>query len=163
MSTPVLESLAELVVERLEEITTENGYSIDAESVDRPSKLSWDNGLRERSILVMQGDSLRVPELDCPGNPPAVAYSVQFNIHGIRRPDDLDQTPYMTAVNELDACIRKALTTPDRWHNFGGVAIDADCGDPSPFQSPEGDHVGVTIPLRIVYRISENDPYTSRA
>jgi hypothetical protein len=49
------------------------------------------------------------------------------------------------------------------WHTMGGIAINSDIGDLTPFDSADGEFNGMTIPIEIIYRTDEGNPYNVRA
>ena len=161
MSEPILEQIAATVVQRLGEITKANGFQFDAESVVRVNRDATDWTPRHLSILVVQGEEVENPELSHPGNPPGIAYDVGFNIHGFVRHSDRETVTSAITENQMIASIKKSITNSHDWHNFGGLAIDAQWND-KPFESNENDHEGATVGIVITYRISERDPYVVR-
>ena len=113
--------------------------------------------------MVEQSDSVPVPELDIPGNPPAIAEALTFQIYGINRVGDREATAKSIGDNTLEACIKKAITAnTSAWYHFSSLALNAMFGVTQPFASQTGDHAGIMVPLIITYRYSELDPYTVR-
>lgn len=164
---PVPERIAIEIVSRLEAIAECDGYTFTVNEVRRLNRLAENSTPANHTIWVIQGDNTYNEELTHEGNPPAIAYDLQFNIHCFVRESDSDQAPYSTECNHMAAAVRKAITTPEEspstWYTFDGNAIIADWGSEEPMLSPEGAQSGVTIPLTVTYRISENDPFTARA
>lgn len=164
MSDPIPERIAAVIVTRLENITTANGYQITVDDVVRPDRQAVDYTPKNYLILVEQSDDVPVPELDIPGNPPAIASAVTFNIIGLNRQSDRPgtPTPVSTGDNKLSASIRKAICNAADWHHFDNLSLNAAFGVAQPVSSQTGDHAGITIPLVVTYRYSETDPYTVR-
>lgn len=162
MTLPVIETIAAEIEDRIGSVTEANGYSLTVGRAYRPSRLGEGSNYRDLDVVIVQNKSTRDSVLDCFGNPPAVGYSCRFDIYCIRRQSDKADSAYATLVNELEACVRKALTDATNWHTFGGGAVNADCGDSVPFISPNGEFCGSTIPLKVWYRHDENDPYQAR-
>jgi len=170
MATAVPELISIEIASRLEAITIANGYSFNIAEVVRPSR-KGSNWLRAHlGVGVLQGDSDRVPELDCPGNPPALCYSVQFTLVCVCKDSEIDDQyidggqAHATSENDMAAAVVKAITNDGTtWHTMNGNAIDTDIGTHTPFSSPEGEMNGVQIPISVMYRVAENDPYTVRA
>ena len=160
----VPERIAEAIETRLLAIVEGDDFEIDVSEVVRPTR-KGENWLRRHlSIGILQQSSERVPELDCPGNPPAICYAVTFDLVGVLRDSVREDDPKAVNENKMAAAIIRAVTTPqESWHSFGGVAINAEIGDIEVATSSEGEFNSVTIPMRIMYRVSENDPYTVRA
>lgn len=151
----------------MKEITTENAYTFDVTGVVRPDRLGEGYTPEDAMIEVTQGDSSRNDELSCPGNPPAIAYDVEFEINCFVRQSDFDVAAYNTLQNERGAQIVKAITgeatDPGAWHTMAGNAMISDIGDITEFKKSVGDHNGVSVALRVTYRVSENNQYTVRA
>lgn len=162
MSDPIPERIAAVIVSRLEAITTANGYAINVEGVIRPDRQGRVFTPKNNLIIVEQADSARLPELDHPGNPPAIAELLTFQIYAMNRPGDKTETPVATNNNTLEACVKKAICSPTDWHHFSSLAINAEFGTTQPVESTSSDHAGVMVPLIVTYRYSETDPYTVR-
>lgn len=162
MALPIIEQISATIVSRLGQITLANSYEFDVASVDRVKRLADGWTPRHLSIVVEQSEDEKNDELSYPGNPPAEARDVLFRIHGFVRESDHASTDDDTAVNQMAAAIRQALAAVgSNWHTLSGNAIDAMLGTNEPFDNV--DHKGVTVSLFVTYRISERDPYTSRA
>ena len=168
MSTPVPELIALELVSRLENINECDGYSFTVSEVVRPSRKGETWTHQHLGIGVLQGESTRLEDLDYPGNPPAIAYSIDFQLQCICRDSatsiDDPKPAHAATENEVAAAVVKAITATGAatWHTIGGNAIDARFGSMQPLVSPEGEQNGVMIPLAIIYRVSETDPFTTR-
>ena len=165
MPTAVPELIAVEIVTRLEAITVANGYAFNVAEVVRPSRKghNWDRA--HLGVGVLQSDSERVPELDCPGNPPALCYRVTFNLECVCKDSEIDSptAAHATNENEMAATVIKALTVGgNTWHTMDGNAIDTEIGTHQPFTSSEGEMNGVMIPIAVLYRVDENNPYNVR-
>jgi hypothetical protein len=162
-TTPVPELIAIEIESRLNTILLENGYSFDVTEVVRPNRRGENWLYKHNGIGIRQGNSERVPELDCPGNPPAIAYMTPFVITCIcKDSENLDQ-PHATNSNEMAAAAVKAITSVDMWHTMGDVAVISEIDTHEPFTSSDGESDGVSIPISVTYRVSEDDPYEVRA
>jgi len=129
-------------------------------NVVRPSKIA--TYTPEHALMVLtRGEVARVPELDCPGNPPAIAYQQMFLIRVHIAPSEKDTTPVEFYEDVAEAEIHKAIRTSATWHTFDGNAINASFGAQMTATS-DGGYDGIAVPLLVTYRISEGDPYTSR-
>lgn len=162
MSDPIPERIAGVIVTRLEAITTTNGYAITVDDVVRPDRQARAYTPKNNLIIVEQADSVPVPELDHPGNPPAICEALTFQIYALNRPGDKTNTAAATNSNELEACVKKAICSTADWHTFSNLAINAVFGTTQQLESTNGDHAGVMVPLIVTYRYSETDPYTVR-
>ena len=163
MPTALPEQIAQTLITRLEAITTGNGYAFTVRSVDRVSRDAREWTPRNLCIGVAQAAEVRNPAMDHEGNPAAIGYQLAFNIHAFVRQSDDATTQDATTENAMVAAIKQAVAGTTDWHNFGGLSVDADWGSCQPFISGQGDHAGATLPLFVFYRISETDPFETRA
>jgi hypothetical protein len=163
MTLPVVEQIAEVLVERLEQITTANGYEFDVYEVVRPTRTNNDFSPRNLSILVDQASLTRNDDLSYPGNPPAVAWDVIFNIHCFVRESDKTEIAKATGENEFHSAVIKSIVTSNMWYTMDSLAVIADIGNVEKFSSSTGDHAGVMVPLSVTYRVSEDDPTEVRS
>ena len=163
MAVSVQETIAALIVARLESMTTANSYNFDVESVNRVNRDGSQWTPRHYSVTVALQSDVRFPDYDHEGNPPAIGYQATWAIVGYVRQTDRETTTQMTLLNNFIASIRQALAVDSTWHNWGGNAIDSDFGDASIEEYSDGEHVTVNVPLEVFYRVSETDPFTSRS
>jgi len=118
---------------------------------------------KDSQIVVTQANPERVPELDCPGNPPALCWSQRFNLNLHVMPSESEDTPVDQLVNQFAADVMKAVTTSvDQWHTFGGFARDAEWLSQENIETGEGCD-GINVPLEVRFRASENNPYEVRS
>jgi hypothetical protein len=162
-TTPVPELIAEEIESRLNTILLENGYAFDVSEVVRPNRRG-DNWLyKHLGIGIKQGSSVRVPKLDCPGNPAAIAYATLFTLTCICRDSKNLDFAHATNENEVAAAAVKAIASDgDDWHSMAGVAINTEIGSPIPLVPPAAEINGVSVPVVVTYRVSENNPYEVR-
>jgi hypothetical protein len=96
-----------------------------------------------------------------------MAFDVVFMCVCYVRDYSEDQPEYDAGCNQAASDIIAALTVPatnpNQWYTFGGNSINANIGASSPFISGEGDRAGIIVPVRITYRVSENDHTVVRA
>lgn len=163
MPTPIPELIAIEIEARLNAVLEADGYAFDLSEVVRPTRKGENWLKRHRGVAILQGESTRVPELDCPGNPPAIAYGLTFDLACVTRDSMNSEEAHATEENEIAAVVVKGITAPDQWHTMDGNAIDCSIGSAVPFSSPEGELDGVTIPVVVTYRVSETNPYEVRA
>jgi hypothetical protein len=162
MSVTVVENIARVLLARLETLATaNNGYNTRAKEVIRPERLGgWTP--KDLQIVLTQGAAEEVPDLSYPGNPPAVAIRQTFNIRCHVIPSERSTTPVETIINTFSSDVRKCVTSPTSWHQFGGYSIDAEFTGREDIAA-DGGPDGFNMPIAILYRTSENDPYTVRA
>lgn len=163
MPTAIPELITQEIVGRLQLITTANGYNFDVAAVERPNRDGSNLSYKHRSVQVVQGEAERVPDLDCPGNPPAIAYRVAIQLQCVCRDEKDEIDAFVTATNDVAAAVVKAVTNDGTtWYTMNGNAIDADIGNITQFSLSEGEVNGVVVPVSVLYRVAENDPYTVR-
>ena len=158
---PVVTLISDEIFARLETLITEPNDAFVFTQVIRPTKLA--QYTPEHALIVLtRGDSARVPELDCPGNPPSICWQQTFLIRVHIAPSEKDTTPIELYEDVAEAAIHKAIRSSDTWHQFGGYSINAD------FQAmiettADGGYQGITIPIAVTYRTTEGNPYEVRA
>lgn len=157
-STPVEERIATAIVTRI-------GDDPSFESVTRVNRDATDWLVGNDSVAVRQGSAVRLPELDYPGNPPAIAYELTFAIVGFIRQPDRTTSADDIEINTIAANIKKAIVAglTSTWHTFGGICFDAGFGETANFVTENGAHTGAVVELTCRYRVSETDPYQVRA
>jgi hypothetical protein len=166
MAKPILEKIADEVLARLQSITIANGYEFDASAVVMVNRdtNAWD--AKPRRIIINQTTETENPDHNYPGNPPAVAYDVQFEITGYASQLDVKGEVGVLNTNVTDtqmiAAIRKALANNDAsgWHTFDGNAFNASFGTSTTVDAPG--HDGAQVVLTVQYRTSEIDPFVRR-
>lgn len=162
MSTvPVPERIATELVSRLQQITVGNGYAITVVNVARVNRDASGWTPRHLGIVLVQGTETRNEEHDCPGNPPAMAYELEFGIHGFVRQPDRTTAPDATTMNKMAAAIRKAIAGTATWYQIDNACYDADWSETDDVVSP--DHAICSMGIVARYRVSELDPLEVRA
>jgi hypothetical protein len=160
--TPVVSRISDEIFARLQALVSGSAGAYSFADVVRPTKLATytpQHGL----IVLTRGEVSRVTELDCPGNPPAVAFQQTFSIRVHIAPSEKDTTPVEVYEDVMEAEIHKALVNDAAtWHTFGDLAINADLGSQQTVVS-DGGYEGIAVPLAVTFRITEGDPYTVRA
>jgi hypothetical protein len=163
----VIERIAVEIVNRLSEITLDNGYTFNAVNVIRNDRLGTYATPEHHLMEVVQDDSTRVEELDCPGNPPALAFETMFHIHCYVRESDTLATEVASSTNEALGQMVKAIThpsvSPSTWYTFGGNAVECSIETLKRFRSSDGTHAGGTLEIKTIHRQSEIDAYAGRA
>ncbi len=163
----VVELIAREIKRRLERIKIANGYTFNNCGVTRPDRLGVEVNPADGLIVLAQQDSVRNEDLSLPGNPPATAYTVTFEIHCFVRLSDKKLTEYQSTQSDRSSQLIKALTTEatdtGRWFTWVEKAIDTQLGDIKNFSVGDGDHNGITLTIEVTYRTDENDPYQVRA
>lgn len=114
-------------------------------------------------IVVTDEGSVMVPELHCPGNPPAIAKQITFNIRCHILNDEKSNKPVDTLVHMFAADVQKAIVADDpMWYTFDGNAMNATFGDEQNVIG-DGGMEGINVPIEVTYRVSEWDAYEVRS
>jgi hypothetical protein len=160
--TPVVSRISDEIFARLQALVSGSAGAYSFVDVVRPTKLATytpQHGL----IVLTRGEVSRVTELDCPGNPPAVAFQQTFSIRVHIAPSEKDTTPVEVYEDVMEAEIHRAIVNDAAtWHTFGDLAINADLGAQQTVVS-DGSYDGIAVPLAVTFRVTEGDPYTVRA
>ena len=160
--TPVVSRISDEIFARLQALVSGSAGAYSFANVVRPTKLATytpQHGL----IVLTRGEVSRVTELDCPGNPPAVAFQQTFSIRVHIAPSEKDTTPVEVYEDVMEAGIHRAIVNDAAtWHTFGDLAINADLGAQQTVVS-DGGYDGIAVPLAVTFRVTEGDPYTVRA
>ena len=161
MPTPILELILVELESRLGAISTGNGYETTTTGVVRQTRLG---GFQPKNyqIVLKQENQTQNEGLSCPGSPPAIAWDLTVNIIGIVRASETETDSNDTLKNTFCADIIKSITSVANWHQMDGNAINSMVGTVEDFESPDGTATGFTLPLTIIYRVSETDPYERR-
>lgn len=158
------ERIARELAARLETVVLYDYGTPERANVYRVNRDASNWTPRNNSIVIVQGGSARIPELDCPGNPPAIAFATTFACVAFVRQKDREDDPDAHVVNQIGAMMRRAITrTGAEWYTFGGVSFNCDIGESNPFPQTSDGHAGVILELVAQFRISERDPFEVRA
>ena len=162
MPTAITEQIAVILKNRLAAISTASGYETTASGgVIRPTRMGGFQP-KDYQIIINQGDKTPNESHHHPGNPPATAYDMTFQIACVLRPSELDSTFADTLKNQFEADVIKSLAQGVAWWNFGGLAIDSRVEAVMDYESDDGSQLGFAVDFVVTYRVSENDPYVSR-
>lgn len=171
VTKPVAELIADLLVSRVLAVREENGYPFNIRQVARANRMGDEFRYAHLSVRVDQPAAVRVVELDCPGNPPAICWEQQYDLvcycrnshDAVSDEDGESEQPFMTNVNDLAASVHKAITAATNWHTMGGYAFDANLGEVQSFTSDDNEYQGAVVSVSALYRVSETNPYEVRA
>lgn len=158
----VLEKIAVELTTRLAAMVDSDDYQTAVASVKRLPRNGGDYTPEHLQILIRQGDDEIDDELSFPGNPPAVAHRQTFNIRCHVMTSERDTDVVDSISNTFAADVIKCITAGNNWYQFDSNATDATIGAIEPINE-DGGPDGFNIPIRIMYRVSENNPYTARS
>jgi hypothetical protein len=158
----VADEIADVLIARLETLTIEGTEQTTVVEVVRSTRLGTYTP-QDLQVVVQQANPELVPELMCPGNPPAEAWRLVFNLYLHMMPSESDTEDIDAIRNRFVADVRKVICQPTAtWHNFGGYAINAEFEAMQNIES--GESVGgITLPIAVIYRTDEGNPYNVRA
>ena len=159
---PIVEKIAVELKRRLDLLADASNttYNTKVNEVIRPSRLESYTP-KDMQIVLTTAAIAPVPELMCPGNPPAVAKRITFSIHCNVMNDEKVIEPIDTIVHMFAADVEQVVASEPLWHNFDENAINA-YFLPHVRHSTSGGIDGINVPIEIVYRTAENDPYEVR-
>lgn len=165
MATPIIEQIAALVKTQLETITTANGYELDVLKVIRPPRAMdiSDYSLDNNVAYVQQAEPSLGESDEMAGNPPIKEWVQPFVIDWIIRVSEKDETPVDQLLNTARSDIEKAMAAglePDT--DLDDLVTNWSIREPQFAQYEDGFEL-VRVTIDITYRVSETDPYTSRA
>ncbi len=157
---PVVERIADELFARLQRLAA--GYSavFIASEVIRPKRVDGYTP-KDRQIVLTLGQEERINELDCPGNPPAVAYRQTFNVRCHVCPSEKDPTPIDRYVSLMAASVMQVIGEPNRWHTFGELSMNAEWL-PREDIFGEGGTDGCNMQIAVTYRVDETNPFNVR-
>lgn len=162
---PINERIVKEVVERLQLLTA--GYSdFFVAPYAKRERFHDTETPKPYGIIVTQGGDERLPESDCPGNPPALAYTLTINIRCRIMPSETDTTPVDEYINVIAAEVKRVVCDESDldygWHTFEDLAFNAQWGSHE-LVSSDGSFEGLSVPLSVMYRVSEGNPFEVRA
>jgi hypothetical protein len=159
---PVVERIAQELLARLRSMIGRTNINTKVREVFRPSRVENRPPI-DGQIVVTDNGSVMVPELHCPGNPPAVAKQITFNIRCQILNDEKSCEAIDQLVHTFAADVQNAVVNGDpMWYTFDGNAVNAMFGDEENVVG-DGGYEGVSVPIEITYRVSEHDAYEVRS
>jgi hypothetical protein len=159
---PVVEKIARELLRRLRLLLGNGTYNTKVKEVVRPARLESYTPM-DRQIVLSTDSIVSVPELMCPGNPPAVAKKITFNIHCNILNDEKCCEPIDYLAHMFAADVEQVVSGDDPlWYSFDSNALNADFLPYVPYRA-QGGFDGVTVPIEVTYRTDENNPYNVRA
>lgn len=157
MSVAVSELIARELLTRLERLLVPAAYNTEASQVVRPLRYGGFTP-KDLQIVLTQDSPIRNEELDCPGNPPKIAWDLRFNIRCHVMPSESNTTPVDDIINTMSADVVKAVCLDSSWQTMDGNAINSHWQDHENIDG-DGSFDGVNLPLVVTYRVQETDPY----
>lgn len=155
ITKPVPERIADVIEARLQKIVAGGSIYVAGYEVVRPTR----NGNftpQDNQLILVQDEIEMVSDLMCPGNPPATAYRVTYNIYAHSLVSETEETPGDYFSNYLMAEIKKAIVDAPAWYHMDGLAIDSQFGSPA-LISNDGGVDGVNVPVTVTFRVTEGD------
>lgn len=157
MTLPVIARIEEEIRVRLRDAIIDKSAEIGQVEIVRPGRFVGNTA----SVVVQKVADKQSPTSDLPGNPPAIAYEALFNLHCLIDSAETEaefSSQCEQAYSEIVSAITTPLVSPVTWFRFGGLAMRAWFGDKRDLPTDSGKRGGITVPLYVLYRVSENDP-----
>lgn len=156
---PINERIGLEILDRLETVTTGNGYSQTLD-VERPIRRGVKGLVGFKTILEQAPEAQFVEILS--GNPSRIIWRQDYEVSILVAPSDLSTTPLDTVANVAAADAETAITDGGggEWSQFGGLALYAE--QTGRDISNDGKEAIVRLTYSVTYRTPENDPYTAR-
>lgn len=158
----VLEEIAVALFERLEAMVDSDDYQTSVSGVLRLPRNGGEYTPEHLQIIIRQGDDEIDDELCYPGNPPAIAHRQIFNLRCHVMTSKRDTDPVESIINTFQADVIKCITAGNNWYQFDDTAIDAKIGAAEQINE-DGGPDGFNLPISILYRVDENNPYNARS
>lgn len=153
LSEPIDEAIFQEIVSRLQ--------IVDGSTIVEYRREPGNWTPTHRQICIVKKTPERVPELDYPGNPPAMAWRMPVNLRLHFQQSETDTMPGSTAISEFIAEVHQEICLPDNWYQWDGKAVDTQFGN-TELVSPTGAFDVAVIGLLVTYRHSEGDPFEVR-
>jgi len=153
MSLPIIENIAQNILDCINAITTANGFNQDLTAY-RPRRTDYSDVTPvDRQVLVLSGD-----EEDVPAAAGTSEWIQTFLLQAIVRDSDKadPQQTIDTRINQIKSDIRKKLAEDVR---RDGNAIDTQNKGAVVFTDGES-FTGIEISVDVHYRTLRDDPYT---
>lgn len=158
---PVVERIRRAIVSRVETILVEGVESAFASDVVEPLRVEGYSPT-DYQIVVTQDDCEINEDLALPGNPPGVCHEQVFNLRCKLMTSESDEVSIYNRMNVFAMDVQRRFTSYPNWYWVNGLAIDARFGAMTP-PSLDGGAAVANLPLTVVYRVSEYDPYILRS
>jgi hypothetical protein len=158
---PVITRIEAELFARLQRLAAEFSDVIKISEVVLPKRLSGYTP-KDRQIVLTRETEERVPELDCPGNPPSVAKRQTFAIRCHVLPSEKDPTPVDQYCDIIASEVKRVVVDASRWWTFGEIACNSEWLPDEPVNS-DGSFDGIAVMLAVTYKTDEGNPYNVRA
>lgn len=154
MTTAVSDLVTQAIYDRL-------SGAVEAVEVVMPEQLPSFSP-QNNQVVIVPGNSEPVPELSCPGNPPAIAYQRPYVIICVVVQDEEALTSIDSLLAEFSAAVIATMTEATDWHNWGGNAMNSTLGGTERVISDTGSTAEHRVSMVVTYRVSETNPYQRR-
>ncbi len=160
---PLVERIARAILAQLATITVENGYAFDLGEIVRPKRTGTNFTPKDLGCCVLQNKPAFVD--GTVGNPPAVEWTVPFQLDLVKAISDASEKPADYWLNLLMSEVNRAMMADPQWMvNAAGeldaageaLAISTRLADVQ-YPAPSAGIEGVTLVYEVQYRVAEND------
>lgn len=155
MTTPIVEQIAEEIRDRLDEIKIVNGFNYDLTAA-RPNRqeLSYDQTWKDRTAVLFSGPKTLNDRKS--GNPSIYEWRQDFVIDVYGYEDDKETDTVETRLHKMGADVEKKLME-DPQRNKLALKTELDGG----MIVADPDRTGIAVKIYVIFRVREDDPYTS--
>ena len=162
MAEPIIEQIVQEIVDRVNEVTTANGfqYDLDAARPTRHEIVSIELGEyvapKDGVVLVVQDNPELAEGGELSGSPARLDWILPVNLVAFCIESDRATTPIDRRLNRIRSDLEKKMREdPTR----GGLAYDTRIQAPRQFPQ-SAQQTGIVVIIDVYYRTSEDDPYT---
>lgn len=156
MATPIVEQIAQELLERLEEITVANTFQYTL-TAGRPNRKGLSNSARPKdstALLQTKAKTLN-KENSAAGNPRLLAWDQNFVVDVFGYEDDDETESVETRLSKMGADVeKKIMEDPQR----NSLAMDTFLNGSIIIIDPEWS--GIEVMFMVRFRVREDDPYT---
>jgi len=161
MGYPVIERIAQQLEARLGKMAAGLTLNTKVSEVYR-SRRNNKAEPKDRQIIITQPDPERIPDSDCAGNPPAIAWKQPFHCIFIAMTSEDDPTELDQTLNFARADMQTAIAQPSaNWQGWNNLAFNSEFAGSEKLDAGGGVH-GLKLVLHVFYRHNEGDEYTAR-
>lgn len=156
----IIADILTVTATRLSRIHLDNGYSFEVPKIWIPQQDGQEYSPQHLNMVVTAGEVDRDPELDRPGNPPAIAWILPIQIHCDLIPSRFASVETFDELATLvHSNIIQAITQWPVWHQFDARCINATIERPEINRPTDDGGIGsVKANINATYRVSETRP-----
>lgn len=155
MSTPLVEQIAEKLVEAVNAITVANEFNYDLTAV-RPKRIHLEGDINKDGTVIIEQESAVLHQRT--GD--TITWRQAFTLQALVIDSDTATEAIDTRLNKIRADIEKQLTS-SAYIRCGGLAEGIILKAPEKFIT-DAQISGIAVNIDVQYATEDNDPYTQR-